>query len=305
MRALAVGISAFALVVASSPAAANPPPGGGSTITCVNGVCQVEVAGGGHDGAGGGNGQGIGAGGGCAWKGQPIPCSDPRMGSFNSSDGCYYKAADPLPTSGPVLVEYQRAGGGIYWATCPFGANLRSAGYVWLPQPPAGLPPAPAQLAQRAEASFKFSKPSGHRSPSENLRYRGYPFSYVNLWLFYWTNRSTWKTFTATAKAGGNWATVTAKPMSLTYDPGDGSSSVSCGGPGRAWTNEDGNNPPSGAACGYQYEQVTSSPITSTQTITWKITWIGSGGTSGTLPEQSTSTPGQLNVMQIQTVVKR
>lgn len=301
MRALAVAwILGLALITGVVPAGADP-PGGGSTIICVNGVCQVDVTGGGHPGGPGGPSGGPGSG--CAWQGKPVPCSDPRMGSFNSADGCYYKAADPLPTDGPVLVEYQRYGGGIYWSACPFGPG--SGGYVWLAQPPPGLPPSPAQLAQRAAASFKFPKPSGHRSPSETLLFQGYPFSYVQLWLFYWTDPGTWKTLTATARAGGVFATVTAKPMSLTYAPGDGSATVSCGGPGRRWTDADGNSAPRGGACGFQYKQVTSSPITSTQTITWKITWVGSGGTSGTLPDQSTSTSGQLNVMQIQTVVTR
>jgi len=50
---------------------------------------------------------------------------------------------------------------------------------------------------------------------------------------------------------------------------------------------------------------VTSSPITATETIVWKITWTGTGNTGGDIPGLSTSTSGQLNVMQIQTVVTR
>jgi hypothetical protein len=47
---------------------------------------------------------------------------------------------------------------------------------------------------------------------------------------------------------------------------------------------------------------VTPSPITSTQTIVWKITWIGTGGTGGEIPSLSTSTSGRLQVLQIQVV---
>ncbi|PZS32189.1 MAG: hypothetical protein DLM61_07275 [Pseudonocardiales bacterium] len=295
-------VAAVSVLAIQTQAGGAPSPGdGGGPVVCTPTECHAVVIDPGHNGSPGGGNQGGGPAG-CSWKGRTVPCSIPAAGFFNASDGCYYKVADPLPTSGPVLVEYQQYGGGIYWATCPFGG---SGGYVWLAQPPAGLPPSPAQLAQRAAASFRFPKPSGHRSPSETLRYQGYPFSYVQLWLFYWTDPGTWRTLTATARAGGVFATVTAKPVSLTYDPGDGSSAVSCGGPGRPWTDADGNRAPSGGACGYQYKAVTSSPITSTQTITWKITWVGSGGTSGALPDQSTSKSGQLNVMQIQTVVTR
>lgn len=302
---LATSLCLFEINTAAS-ASPSPGGGGGSTVVCTPAGCTSVVSGGGHGGGqGGASGGGGGGAAGCSFSGHKVPCSDPQMGNFNASNGCYYKEASPYPTSGPVAVEYQRAGGGIYWATCPFGGGLQSGGYVWLPQPPAGLPPSAAQLAKQAAASFKFPKPSGHRSPSETLKYRGYPFSYVNLWLFTWTDPGTWKTMTATASAGGNSATVTATPTSLSYDPGDGSAGVSCGGRGRPWVESDGNSAPSGGACGYRYRQVTSAPITSTQTITWKITWTGSGGTSGTLPDQSTSTSGQLQVMQIQTVVTR
>jgi hypothetical protein len=174
------------------------------------------------------------------------------------------------------------------------------------PPAPANLvPPSPADLALRALAGFRLPSPSGHRSPSETLDFNGYPFTYVNLWLFFWTDPGSWKSLSATARAGGNWATVTAKPVSLSYDPGDGSPLVACDGPGRPWTDADGNSAPSDGACGYQYQHVTSQPVTSTQTITWQLSWVGSGGTGGTFPDRSTSTSGQLQVMQIQTVVVR
>lgn len=174
------------------------------------------------------------------------------------------------------------------------------------PLAPANLvPPSPAELALRALAGFVLPSPSGHRSPSESLEYDGTPFTYVNLWLYFWTGSGTWETLSATARAGGNWATVTARPVSLSYDPGDGSSPVACSGPGRAWTDADGNSAPGDGACGYQYEAVTSQPVTSTQTITWRLSWVGSGGTGGIFPDRSTSTSGQLRVMQIQTVVVR
>lgn len=163
----------------------------------------------------------------------------------------------------------------------------------------------PAQLALRALAGFVLPNPSGHRSPSETLTYDGYPFTYVHLWLYFWTAASRWKTLSATARAGGNWATVTATPVSLSYAPGDGSTPVVCAGPGRPWTDADGNAAPAEGACGYRYERVTSQPLTATQTITWQLSWKGSNGSAGVFPDRSTSTSGQLQVMQIETVVVR
>jgi hypothetical protein len=171
--------------------------------------------------------------------------------------------------------------------------------------PPGAVPPSPATLAQRAADGFVPPSPSGHRSPSETQRYRGLPMTWVNLWTYFWTDASMWKPLTATARAGGVWATVTARPVSLIFDPGDGSPPVQCADSGRPWVEADGDAAPSDGACGYRYTRVTTAPITATQSITWQLTWVGSGNTSGRLSQRTTSTSGELNVMQIQTVVTR
>jgi hypothetical protein len=162
----------------------------------------------------------------------------------------------------------------------------------------------PAVLAQQALATIHFPKPSGDRSPRQTLSYQGYPFTYVNLWTYYWTDLASWHPLSATASLRGVSATVTARPVELDFDPGDGSPAVSCSGPGRPWVQVDGNAAPSDGACGYQYVKVSSGPITSTQTIVWQITWTGTGGTGDELPSLSTATSGQLQVLQIQTVTR-
>jgi len=163
----------------------------------------------------------------------------------------------------------------------------------------------PASLAQSAYASIRFPKPSGHRSPSESELFQGLPFTYVNLWTFFWTDPSTWHPLTATASVAGMSATVTATPVALLFDPGDGSPAVTCAGPGRAWTDADGNAAPSDGACGYQYRHVSPGAFTTTQSILWQITWAGTGNTGGQIASLSTSSSGELRVMQIETVVTR
>ena len=165
----------------------------------------------------------------------------------------------------------------------------------------------PATLAQQAVAMLRLPKPSGHRSPGETQLYKGVPFTWVNLWTMFWSDPDTWKPVSATAATpdGSVWATATATPVSLTYTPGDGHAPIVCDGPGRPWVTSDGFAAPSQGACGYQYTDISQQPLTSTQTITWDISWVGSGGTSGTItPPLTTSTSGQLNVMQIETVIK-
>lgn len=160
----------------------------------------------------------------------------------------------------------------------------------------------PATLAGQAFRTITFPKPSGDRSPSSSHIFDGYPFTYVDLPTFFWTSADTWTARSATASLDGLSATVTARPTELVYDPGDGGQPTVCRGPGRPWTIADGNGPPTGGACAYTYRKVTSAPITSTQTIVWQITWVGTGGTGGEIPSLSTSTTGQLQVLQVQVV---
>jgi hypothetical protein len=125
----------------------------------------------------------------------------------------------------------------------------------------------------------------------------------VNLWTWYWTSGSSWRTVDATATTddGSVWATVTASPIGLTFDPGDGSSSVTCPGRGRPWTEKDGNKAPSDGGCGFRYAKV-SDAVRARVSIRWQVAWVGSGDTGGSLPLMTTQTISPVfKVMQIQT----
>jgi hypothetical protein len=198
-----------------------------------------------------------------------------------------WEAGETIITDLPTLLA----------AFCP-ELNLAAA--------PISPAPTPAQEAQTALAQIVLALPSGHRSPAESSLYNGFAFSYVNLWTYFWTDAATWQPLTATAALAGVSATVTATPQTLTFDPGDGSPSVNCDGPGRPWTAADGFSAPANGACGYQYTKVTgpgtNHPVTSMQTITWLVKWTGTGNSAGTLAAMTTQTTGPLNVLQIQTV---
>ena len=273
-------------------------PGGGCNFFTQ--TCGVGVGGGGHGGGNGGGRGGVGGGVGITMPG--CHNTDP---SGNGCDPCN-TLTTRIPSDPAACQIYsknlfcsQLNPDGMDYATWEnFLQSVNCAGNTYVPG-------SPAVAAQNAYRSIHFPKPSGNRSPSQNQTYRGYPFTYVGLWTWFWTNGGSWRTLTATATDGDQSATVTASPVALVYDAGDGGGSQTCDGPGRAWTSDDGNAAPSDGGCAYQYHQVTTSPITSTQSIIWKITWIGTGGTAGEIPQLTTSTTGQLNVMQIQTVVTR
>jgi hypothetical protein len=280
--------------VVASPAGAN----GNGDCNVRDPTCTVSTGGGdggGNDGGGGGDG------------GSNV---DPCAKYPNAAYG------DKPPTVSQACADELQ--GNYCNAMKADAANALEKGYAdWTAAETAevnremaqiGCPPVvtPAGLAEQAFKTIAFPRPSGHRSPAESQGYDGYAFTYVGLWTYYWTDPATWKPLTATASAAGFTATVTAVPVSLFFDPGDGSDSASCAGPGRPWTDADGNDAPADGACGYQYSKVTGpgydDPITSTQTILWKITWTGTGNSAGQIPALSTSTSAQLNVLQIKTV---
>ena len=297
---------AFATLCALAPAALGDPPGGG-TGGCLPGqqTCGVGVGDPGSPGGPGGPGDpGGSGGGGGGGGGQDNVCHN-----TDPNHGC-----NPCPP-GATLAQTPDPAACLAWEHNLFCSELNPAGLTyqqWLSEQRSfGClanpynPGSPAVAAHKALALIHFPKPTGDRSPSQDRLYAGYPFTWVNLWTYYWTDPSTWKSYSATATDGTQSATVTATPSELTFDPGDGSATVSCGGPGRPWRASDGNGAPSSGACGYQYRAVTSSPITSTQTLVWKLTWQLSGPVAGLPDTFSTSTSGQLQVMQIQTVVTR
>jgi hypothetical protein len=291
-----VGVCAFVL----TPAQAKPKP----PVTCSNpsrtGHCVVHVGAPGHGGGGGTAGGGGGAQV-CTANGVTVPCRRPGVGSWDASLGCYAELMRPQPPkTAPVWAGH--TGGAVYLCTV---WPLRTTGTIeiWIAAPPGAVDP--RVVALRAEKALVLPPPSGHRSPDETHVYQGYPFTYVNLWTWFWTDPGIWQPRSATARAGGVSATVTVTPTVLMFTPGDGSAAVTCSGPGRAWTPADANGSPSAGGCGYRYRAATQAPVTSSQSIRWSVSWRASDGETGVLPALITTRTGQLMVLQIESVVSR
>lgn len=293
---LALVVSSAAM---SSVALAKPGP-----VHCghhnLTGQCVVTVGSPGHGGrpptSGGGSGTQQ-----CLDDGRPVPCSRGALGDWDAGLGCYIALMKPQPPkSDPVWQGHTT--GAIYVCTV-WPPRTTGTAEIWMATPPTG--PDPRTLALQAERTLRLPQPSGNRSPSESETYHGSPYTYVNLWTWFWTDPASWQTRSATAHAGGVSATVTVRPTALVFDPGDGSPAVACRGPGRAWTSDDGDAKPTNGGCGYQYRSATSQPLMSTQSIRWAVTWRASDGEAGTLPDLTTSRSGQLMVLQVESVVTR
>ncbi|MFF6961151.1 MULTISPECIES: hypothetical protein [unclassified Streptomyces] len=115
---------------------------------------------------------------------------------------------------------------------------------------------------------------------------------------------------TARLNSLGIWATVTAKPAGLHLDAGTPDakyfpSSGDCplngdGSVGKAYQTGYGNAEP---PCGLTYRRSSGQgTFTLTATITWAITWTGSGGTGGTLAPGVFDLPQDVTVQEIQAV---
>jgi hypothetical protein len=108
----------------------------------------------------------------------------------------------------------------------------------------------------------------------------------VGLPEWFWIPTASWHPRSVTVSAGSVWATVTAAPVGLSFQPGAGVSPVSCAGPGTGY------DPATPAAvqhtdCSYTYLQPsTGQPGNAYQasvTVTWRVSWTGSGGAGGLL----------------------
>jgi hypothetical protein len=295
---LALMISLYVVGTSTSALAKPGPP-----VTChhhnLAGVCVVTVGSPGHGGqpptSGGGSGSQQ-----CVSDGRVIPCTT-GLGTWDSGLECYLKLMAPQPPKSDPLWQGHTTGA-IYECTS-WPPRTTGVTDMWLATPPTG--PDPRTLALTAEKALRLPRPSGDRSPNQDQQFHGYPFTYVNLWTWFWTDQASWKARTATARAGGVSATVTVTPQSLKFEPGDGSAPVTCSGPGRPWTSADGDTAPTSGGCAYQYEAATNQPVTSTQTIRWAVTWRASDGETGTLPDLTTSRSGQVMVLQVESVVTR
>jgi hypothetical protein len=166
----------------------------------------------------------------------------------------------------------------------------------------APLPPTPGQLAQRAYGQLRLPAPTIERSPPATNSYNGVPFTWLNIWTWFWTSALSYAPVSKTESVPGVSATVVARPSVLVFDPGDGSAAVPCSGPGRAWTEADGDDRPPGG-CGFMYRHTSDGSIlTATVTIRWDVTWTGTGGAGGVFNGMTTQAAGPLQVLDVQVV---
>lgn len=129
----------------------------------------------------------------------------------------------------------------------------------------------------------------------------------VGLPEWFWVPAASWHPVQKTVRAGPVWATVTATPTGLTFDPGGGLSPVSCEGPGAAYDKDESPDVQS-TDCDYTYLQSSANQpggvYQATLNVTWRVSWIGSGGGAGVLRNAlAVASPFAIDVTQAEALV--
>ncbi len=281
-RHFALALSAIILAAGAgtAPAYADGPAPVDCTKTPTDPSCDV------HAGTPSGPGSGPQSGGGggraapvCHYpeSDRVVPCSLPEYGQL-ADDGCYYKVAtgDDLGFA-EALSGKPLAPGRWYVGVCGYPPIV---GYTRYRVFGGVVQPKPADLAADAVKKLHLPLPAIRVSPAPPAA----QLVFLPTWL--WLDGSSWGSRSATASVPGLSVTAIAKPVKLVFTTGDGAS-VSCPGPGSAWT---GGQDPDAASpdCGHTYQRPGLFSVTAT--VTWQISWAG-GGQTGTVPD-----PMPLNV---------
>jgi hypothetical protein len=106
----------------------------------------------------------------------------------------------------------------------------------------------------------------------------------VGLPEWFWVPAGQWRPVSVTVSAGPVWATVTATPSRLSFDPGGGLSGVTCPGPGTPYSAAAARHP---NPCTFTYTQSSArqpgAAYQAAVSVVWRVSWTGSGGVGGTL----------------------
>jgi hypothetical protein len=211
-------------------------------------------------------------------------------GSGGSGPTCTYDEA--AGTVDEVVKQIDGTYYVLHWRTC--GSAMTG---VWIPELDG------TDLAELAvdEVRRRLPAPVTRLAPAPDRL-----VTQLDTWI--WTDPSTWQPVTATAALPTLSATVTARPVRLRFDPGDGAhgtGQVICTGPGQPWRPEHGDTATS--PCSYTYRHSsdlsTSGRWSTATSIEWQVTYRVSDGGSGSLGPLTTQSSLTVTVNELQALV--
>lgn len=215
-----------------------------------------------------------------------VDCYSEGFGWFGG-DGCYY-GKDPggfLPSDEWTKRCYN-----------PATDEYTDEGIVLLFDPPAVLQTTLRQAVDR----LGIPTPAIAASP----RLTGPQIVQVPVWL--WVPTANWRARTASASVAGFTITARATPSVLSIDPGDGTETIRCEGPGSPWKATAPARQAS-PSCGHTYTTTSrteaGAKFTLEAAVVWKIDWAAPG-MNGTEPDLIVRSTAAVGVSEQRSVVK-
>jgi hypothetical protein len=231
-----------------------------------------------------------------------VGSASPGRSRGGGSSRCTYTPGRPSATAGLKVswelgeepfkfVESSGSTRLLYGRRCDGGETT----WVWVPQA------SPRELAEVSADSVRQRLPLPRAIFSPDPSDAGVV---VQLPMWFAVPAAQWRAVSETASVPGISATVTARPVSLRFEPGDGSAPVVCRGPGLRWRS--GMREPAKApACSYTYRDASSvapggAAWSTRLSITWRVSWTSSTGVGGSLGSLTTSQAYPVRVREIQ-----
>lgn len=171
--------------------------------------------------------------------------------------------------------------GQLYGLICLDDANrwVYSRVVAWNPAEPLGPLFAAERAADLAISRLPLPNPRlGVNPPASRPLLVGLP-------TWYWLANPL-RPLRTSATAGGVTATVTAQPTGATFDPGDGTGTISCPDGGTAYDNRKAPQDQH-SSCRHTYQWVSARSTVGTwnltATVTYRVTWAATNGQTGDL----------------------
>lgn len=238
------------------------------------------------------------------YTGQEVPCTDPNAGAWfpgaMNGAGCNAFMLQPQPPAGSPMWEGHDPSEGSVWGCDTDFTNPGNTFFVPNGQGPTVVDP--AVLAQKTLKQMNLVAADAKIAPGPNFH------TYININNWLWVPPGQWHTLTVSAAAGPTRVTVTAAPVGVDWNMGNGETKQ-CTDAGRV--SEPGMTDAATTTCSYAYKSLTN-PAGDKHTVSaqlvYAVTWTCAGtcltpsGDLGdvTAPAGQTTT---IEVRQRQTVV--
>ncbi|MFE7231266.1 hypothetical protein ACFVAF_11420 [Streptomyces sp. NPDC057596] len=208
--------------------------------------------------------------------------------------------------------DYNVGKNGYFWrSVAPDASDPKSwdCGRIMFWQDAGQVPKIPHTPTPEMLADYAYNKV---KVPDTEIELKPTTKSTVNLPTWAWLDKGTFREVKVRAELPRTnlWAETTAKPVALHLAPGTDDAETYPSS-GNCTINDDGSigtpyakgNADRTPPCGIRYLRATNGrPYRLEASITWQITWQGTGGAKGNLPDGTFETTQDMNVQEIQSI---